>query len=134
MNEFRVAELIECNQGYYAGQSKSILYRCSLVGPFVFDMCLPSEEEELAQLLNEWFDLCDDYNLDLVESLIEIYTDETIQGQRLSLYEVFPEYFERLVDFLLGKIVWTPNTESHNVAEDLSKNLTAQLLTDIYSK
>ena len=134
MNEIRVAELIEFNQGYYAGQSKSILYRCSLVGPFVFDICQEQEEETLAKLLIEWFDICDTYNLDLVESLIEVYTDEKIQGQHLSLYEQFPEYFERLVDFLLGKVSWTPDNDNHIVAEDLSTNLTAQLLTDIYSK
>jgi len=134
MNEIRVADLIQLNSDYYAGQSKNILYRCSLIGPFVFSICNIEEQDTLKILLLDWFNLCDNCNLDLVESLIELYTNGTIQGQSLSLYELFPEYMERLTNYLLGKEQWTPPSESHTAAVDYSTNLTAQILTDIYFK
>ena len=134
MNEIRVAELIQLNSDYYAGQSKNILYRCNLIGPFVCSICDKKEVETLTNLLIEWFDLCDFFNIDLVESLIEFYTYGTFQNHNLSIYDMFPEYIERLVDFLLGKEHWSPPSDLHEVAEDYSNDLTAQILIDIYSK
>lgn len=134
MNEVRIAELIQFNNDYYAGQLKNILYRCNLIGPFIFSICEEDEEETLRILLLDWFDICDKYSIDLIESLIELYTKGKIQDQSLSLYDLFPEYMERVVNFLLGKESWEIPEESHKVAEDYSTNLTAQVLTDIYSK
>ena len=80
----------------------------------------------------EWFDLVDKYNLDLTESAVEIYTDGTIQGSSLTLYDNYTEYFERILDFIMGKVQWTPSDQDRNEAVTLSHEITAQTLNDIY--
>lgn len=131
MNDTRIAELIHFNNQYYTGGLRDTLYRCSLVGPFALSLCT---EEEFIKSLYQWFDIVDQHNLDLTESAVEIYTDGKIQGKSLDLYDKYPEYFERILNFIMGKEHWTPSSEAHAEAVSQSREITAQTLNDIYFK
>lgn len=135
MNDIRIKELNNLNTDYHAGSTRDVLYRCSLLGPFVMAAAPEFPEYNLSEIKDamlEWFDICDDNNLELVESLVELYTFDTINNTPLRFYEQFPELFERMVDYLVAKITWQPSTEEHNLAVDSSNNLTAELLNNIY--
>lgn len=135
MNDIKILELTNLNIDYHAGATKEILYRCTLLAPFVLSTLNEFPEynsDDVIKSLSKWFDLCEDNNLELVESLIELYTFNTINNTPLDFYESYPEIFERMVNFLLGKINWEPNEYDKNVAVDCSNNLTAQLLNHIY--
>jgi hypothetical protein len=135
MNNIRIIELTNFNISYHAGNSQEILYRCTLLAPFVTDALKEFPEYNKEQVLNsmsKWFDMCEDNNIEIVESLIELYNFNTVNNQPVEMYESYPELFERMVDFLLGKITWQPNAHDKTVAVDCSNNLTAQLLNHIY--
>lgn len=137
MNEVKVNELIKLNSDYYAGASQDILYRCSLLGPFILSISseyLNVNKDSLIKTYFEWLDTCDAINLDIVESLIQLYSVDTIDNKPLKFYEEYTVIFERMVDYLLGKVMWTPPQEKHIAAVNCANNLTAQVLTDIYSK
>lgn len=131
MNEIKVAELIHFNNQFYTGGLRDTIYRCSLVGPFALSL---SREEKFIDALYEWFDIVDKHNIDLTESAVEIYTDGKIQGNPLPLYDEYPEYFEKIINFIMGKEYWAPSVEEHNEAVIRSREITAQTLNDIYLK
>ena len=131
MNEIKIAELIHFNNQYYTGGLRDTIYRCSLVGPFALSLCT---DKEFIDALYEWFDLVDKHNLDLTESAVELYTDGTIQGSSLTLYDKYTEYFERILDFIMGKVNWTPTPEDETEAVTLSREITAQTLSDLYRR
>ncbi len=135
MNNVRINELTNLNVNYKSGAAKEILYRCNLVAPFTLDTLKEFPEyntKEVIKTLDSWFNLCETNNLDLVESLIEFYNFGSINNTPVEFYESYPEVFERIVDFLLGKINWQPNSSDNNAAVNCSNNLTAQLLDYIY--
>lgn len=135
MNDIRINELTELNLGYRAGNTREVLYRCTLLAPFVLSTLNEFPEYNKTKVLDSlsnWFNCCEDNNLELVESLIEFYNFNTINNEPLEICEAYPEVFERMVDFLLGKITWQPNEYDKSVAVDCSNNLTAQLLNHIY--
>jgi hypothetical protein len=135
MNNPRISELNNLNTSYHAGNSREILYRCTLLAPFVIAALKQFPEynqDKVLDSMNNWFDACETNNLEIIESLIEFYTFNTINNEPLEMYESYPEIFERMIDFLLGKITWQPSDRDKNVAVDCSTNLTAQLLNHIY--
>jgi hypothetical protein len=135
MNEIRIQELNNLNLNYHSGATKEILYRCTLLSPFVLSLLeeFPEyDKDAVIKSLVDWFDLCEYNNLELVESLIELYNMNSINNTPLKFYEDYPEVFERMVDFLLGKSNWQPSNHDKTIAVDCSNNLTAQLLDHIY--
>lgn len=136
MDQIKVNELIKLNSDYCAGSSNSILYKCSLLGPFIVYCCETDftelDKQSVYNSYAEWLDICDDSQIELIDSLIELYTYKNINKKSVRFYEEFTPLFERMVDFLLGKISWTPPTDQHLAAVRYSNNLTAQVLSNIY--
>lgn len=137
MDQIKVNELIKLNSDYCAGSSNNILYRCSLLGPFVISTCQHDypeiNKQEVYKAYTEWLDICDECQTELIDSLIELYTYKTINKKSLRFYEEFTPLFERMVEYLLGKINWTPPNEQHLAAVNYSNSLTAQVLSNIYT-
>lgn len=135
MNDLRIQELTNLNIDYHAGSTREVLYRCTLLGPYIKNILKNFPEYKLNDVfesLTDWFNLCEANNLEVIESLIELYNFDTINNTPVSFYECYPDIFEKMVDFLLGKINWQPDEEAKKVAVDYSNNLTAQLLNHIY--
>jgi len=138
MNQVKANELIKLNSDYYAGASKDIIYRCFLLSSFIVSISseyLEVDTDEVLQTYLEWVDFCDQTNIDMVEILIYFYSgDIEIQNKTFKFYDKYTIIFEKMVDYLLGKISWNPDGAAHLAAVSCSNDLTAQVLTDIYSK
>jgi hypothetical protein len=153
MNDVRIKELNDLNLNYHSGATKEVLYRCTLLGPFVLSILEEFPEynkEEVMHSFSKWLDLCDKNNLELVESLIELFSYNSINNTAVDFYENYTEVFEKMIDFLLGKVMWEPNENDKAKAlynaneytkikleDDYHKdvavnNLTAQKLNDTY--
>lgn len=137
MEHIRINDLKKLNSDYCAGSSNNILYKCSLLGPFVLHTAKTDYPElDIKDIYNaymEWLDICDAGQIELIDSLIELYSHYTINNVKLRFFEEYTSLFETMVCYLLGKINWTPPTEQHLAAVSYSNSLTAQVLSNIYS-
>ena len=132
MNDIRIAELEQLNSNYFAGQAELILYRCNLLASFLFS--LSDHNEGVRRAYIDWLDICDEYQMEMTESIIEYYKEGNLYGADFILADKYPEYFERSVDFLLGKVQWEPDASLKNAAVASSKQLTAQMLEHLLTK
>ncbi len=137
MDHIRVNDLKKLNSDYCAGSSNNILYRCSLLGPFVLHTAkidYPELDiEDIHKAYIGWLDICDGAQIGLIDSLIELYSHCTINNIKLRFFEQYTSLFETMVCYLLGKINWTAPKDQHLAAVNYSNNLTAQVLSNIYS-
>lgn len=138
MNQVKASELVKLNCDYYAGASQDIIYRCFLVGSFIMSISfeyLEINKEEVVHTYDQWVKSCEEINVDMIDMLIYFYSgDKEITTNTLKFYEKYTIIFEKMVDYLLGKVMWNPPTDVHLAAVNCSNDLTAQVLTDIYSK
>lgn len=137
MDHIRVNDLEKLNSDYCAGSSNNILYKCTLLGPFVLHIAKIDYPEldiqDIHKAYIEWLDICDEAQIGLIDSLIELYTHYSINGVKLQFFEKYSSLFETMVCYLLGKINWTAPKDQHIAAVNYSNNLTAQVLSNIYS-
>lgn len=132
MNDIKLAELEQLNSNYFAGQSDNILYRCSLLGPFLSD--ISNGNEDVKRKFIDWLDICDEFQMEMTESVIEYYREGNLYGATLALADEYPEYFEMVTDFLLGKLNWEPPAHAKTAAVAHSKHYTAQILNHLLTK
>jgi len=128
-----ISQLENLEKEYVAGQLQNILYRIALM-PWLLNEISNSNEDVKASYY-QWFDVNDKYNIEIIESLISMYKfDGIVMNNKIGLYFDYPEYFNRVTQWILGKDTWRPNEQAHATAIELSHDLTAAVLNNLFEK
>ena len=125
-----ISQLEKLEKEYVSGHLQDILYRMALVPWLLND--ISDCNKIIIDLYYQWFDINEIYNLEIIESLIQMYKyDGIVMGKKVKLYSDYPEYLNRVTHWILGKDTWRPCNEAHATATRLSYQWTAAVLNNL---
>jgi len=125
-----ISQLQELEKDYVTGHLQSILYRMALVPWLLND--ISNCNEDVINSYYQWFDINEKYNLEMIESLISMYKyDGKVMNENIHIYESYPEYINKVTQWVLGKDTWRPNEKAHATATNLSHKWTAAVLNNL---
>lgn len=125
-----VSQLEELEKDYISGHLQTILYRMALV-PWLLNE-ISDSNKDVIESYYEWFDVNESHNLEMIESLISMYKyDGTIMGKEIKLFRNYPEYINKVTQWVLGKDPWRPCEKAHATATELSYQWTAAVLNNL---
>ena len=130
MSNAIVDQLNQLDIDYKSGQTRNILYRIALLSFFFIEKS--DRNEEVIKAYREWFELNKYYQIEIIESLIHMYSDNgKLIGRTPTIYSEYIELLDAYVNFLLGKDNWIPqDPRAHAEAERIANKFTAAVLED----
>lgn len=125
-----ISQLEGLEKDYISGHLQTILYRMALV-PWLLNE-ISNCDEDVIESYYQWFDVNESYNLEMIESLISMYkNDGVVMGKSINLFKKYPEYINRVTQWVLGKDTWRPCEKAHATATQLSYQWTAAVLNNL---